>query len=70
MPSAIPYSPTGFYWNTRGNIRCEQHTQEIEQIRWDAEGWGPIPETDEHSRPHYQCQKCRPDGNPPGHAES
>ena len=64
MPSAIPHSPTGFYWNTRGHTRCEQHAQEIEQLRWDAEGWEPIPETEQPQRRHYQCEKCSPDGTP------
>jgi hypothetical protein len=64
MPSAIPHSPTGLYWNTRGNIRCEQHAQEIEPIRWDAEGWVPIPAHEEPQQRLYQCQKCSPDGNP------
>lgn len=47
MPSAIPRSPIGLYWNTHGNIRCEQHSQEFEQLRWDVEGWVPIPESEE-----------------------
>ena len=63
VPPAIPRSPTGLYWNTRGNIRCELHAQEIEQARWDAEVWGAIPESEEPRQRQYQCQRCSPDGN-------
>ena len=51
-----PLSPTGMYWNTRGNIRCEQ---EIEQTRRDSEGWGPIPESEEPHKRYYQGQQRR-----------
>ena len=64
MPSAIPHSLTGLYWNTRGNVRCELHAQEIEQTRWDTEGWMPIPAHEAPEKRLYQCQKCSPDGNP------
>jgi hypothetical protein len=63
MPPLPPHSPTGLYWNTRGNIRCGQHAIDISETSWQVEGWMPIPE---HEAPHrrlYQCQKCSPDGN-------
>ena len=66
MPAAIPHSPTGLYWNRRGNIRCEQHALELAQTRWDAEGWAPIPTSEEPKKRRYQCQKCSPYGNPIG----
>jgi hypothetical protein len=50
----------------RGNIRAEQHAQELEQVRWDADGWVPIPESEAPQLRRYQCQKCNPDGNPIG----
>jgi hypothetical protein len=64
MPSPLPHSPTALYWNTRGNVRCEIHVQEIEQTRWGIEGWAPIPKHEDPHRRRYQCQKCSPDGNP------
>ena len=63
-PTAIRPSPTGLYWNMRGNIRCEAHGREIESDRWKAEGWQPIPQHEEPTKRHYQCQRCSPDGNP------
>jgi len=63
MSSVIPESPTGLYWNTRGNIRCEIHAREIEPVRWNAEGWVAVPTSEEPRQRHYQCQKCAPDGN-------
>jgi hypothetical protein len=63
MPSVIPASSTGLYWNTRGNIRCEPHARELEPLRWDAEGWMPIPTSEEPQQRRYQCQKCSSDGN-------
>jgi hypothetical protein len=63
MSSLIPGSPTGLYWNTRGNIRCEQHARDIEPSSWLADGWGPIPESEQPQERRYQCQKCSPDGN-------
>ena len=61
MPQAIPYSPTGLYWNPPGHIRCGQHALEISEARWRTEGWQPIPEQPVHRQ--YQCQKCSPNGN-------
>jgi len=63
MPPAIQSSSTGLYWNTRGNIRCETHARELERQKWDAEGWAPIPDTEEPQKRQYQCQRCSPDGN-------
>ena len=63
MPSAIPHSPTGLYWNRRGHIRCEQHALELAQTRWDGEEWAPIPASEEPKKRHYQCLKCSRDGN-------
>ena len=63
MPTAIPDSVTGLYWNIRGNIRCEQHAQELEPVRWETESWVPIPPAEEPKQRRYQCQKCSPDGN-------
>jgi hypothetical protein len=64
MSTSIPPSSSGLYWNTRGNIRCESHARDIEPGKWEAEGWVPIPESEEPKRRRYQCQKCSPDGNP------
>ena len=63
MSLAIPQSPTGLYWNTRGNVRCEEHARELESHRWDAEGWQAIPQAEEPAQRVYQCQRCSPDGN-------
>jgi hypothetical protein len=63
MRTAVPLSTTGLYWNTRGNIRCEQHARELDESRWKAEGWQPIPEHEQPVDRHYQCQRCSPDGN-------
>jgi len=57
MAPTIPPSPTGLYWNTRGNIRCEPHAQETDRDRWEAEGWQPIPEHEQPQRRQYQCQR-------------
>ena len=59
----IPESLTGLYWSIRGQIRCETHVREIDGQRWDAEGWSPIPESEEPKKRRYQCQRCSPDGN-------
>jgi len=63
MPPLVPTSPTGLYWNTRGNIHCERHARQLESSRWEVEGWAPIPEAEEPQQRGYQCQKCSPDGN-------
>ena len=63
MATAVPNSPTGLYWNTRGNIRCELHAREVEPSKWTAELWEPIPDTEEPRKRRYQCQRCSPDGN-------
>ena len=63
-PVLVPESPTGLYWNTRGNIRCEQHARELDLEKWEAELWAPIPEHEEPAKRHYQCQRCSADGNP------
>jgi hypothetical protein len=63
MPAAIPYSPTGLYWNPPGDIRCAQHAQDLSEVRWQAESWQPIPEQEHPVHCQYRCQKCSPDGN-------
>jgi hypothetical protein len=62
-PVLVPTSPTGLFWNTRGNIRCELHARELDLETWEAELWTPIPEHEEPSKRHYQCQRCSPDSN-------
>jgi len=63
MPPSIPSSPTGLFWNTRGNIRCELHARDIDATQWEAEGWAPVPLSEKPQSRRYQCQRCSPDGN-------
>jgi hypothetical protein len=63
MPSTTPTSLTGLYWNTRGNIRCEEHILDIDDQKWLAEAWAPIPQHEEPVQRQYQCQRCAGDGN-------
>jgi hypothetical protein len=56
-----PESPTGLFWSIRGSVLCRRHAQDIEDVRWAAENWEPLPESSQGSQ-HYQCQRCSPDG--------
>ena len=58
----IPVSPTGLYWSIRGNVACAEHANNIEEARWDSEGWAPLPHTSQGLRGRtYQCEYCSPD---------
>jgi hypothetical protein len=63
MPPLISPSPTGLFWNTRGNIRCDLHARDIDATQWEAEGWAPVPLSEKPQSRRYQCQRCSPDGN-------
>ena len=64
MSAALPPSQTGLFRDTSGNIRCVIHALEIEESRWQAEGWAPIAESEQAKARRYQCQKCRPNDIP------
>jgi hypothetical protein len=59
-------SPTGLYWSIRGRVRCRKHLADIDEDRWRADKWAPLPPSAfERDAPHlsYQCQRCSTDGN-------
>lgn len=56
-----PESASGLYGSIRGTVLCERHANEIEDVRWAAEEWQPVPESSQGMQ-HYQCQRCSPDG--------
>jgi hypothetical protein len=55
-----PESPSGLYWSIRGKVLCAEHTSEIDDDRWAAENWEPLPESSRFRQ--YQCQRCSADG--------
>ena len=56
-----PESASGLYWSIRGTVLCAQHAKDIEDDRWAAEDWQPVPESSQGLQ-QYQCQRCSPDG--------
>ena len=57
----LPESSTGLYWSIRGTVLCEHHAKDIDDSRWIAEEWQPVPESSQGLQ-QYQCQRCSPDG--------
>jgi hypothetical protein len=55
-----PESASGLYWSIRGKVLCAEHASEINDDRWAAENWEPLPESSRSRQ--YQCQRCSPDG--------
>lgn len=45
------------YWNTKGEIACEDHAPATNDQRWAAERWGPMPDMGARNV-RYQCQHC------------
>ena len=63
MPIMRPDSPTGLYGSIRGNVLCPQHMEEVDEGRWIAEAWEPLPRSSQGAEGHhYQCQRCSRDG--------
>jgi hypothetical protein len=61
--SMRPESSTGLYWSIRGSVLCAQHAGEIDDERWIADAWEPLPPSSQGGRgAHYQCRRCSPDG--------
>lgn len=57
-----PPSALGLYWSIRGEVACEQHTPDMTDSRWTAEGWAPVPVSSGHVHgARYQCQHCAVD---------
>ena len=56
-----PESASGLYWSIRGTVLCGRHAKDVEDARWAAEEWQPLPESSQGLQ-HYQCQRCSPDG--------
>ncbi len=67
MQRTIPSSQTGLYWNLRGNVRCAHHAEVLDDRKWKAEAWAPLPASENtrvaRTKRRYQCQQCSPDGN-------
>jgi hypothetical protein len=62
-----PPSPTGLYWSVHGEVACADHAPEVEDPRWNLEGWAPAPTkvrsgTVQGTQYEYQCQHCALDG--------
>lgn len=48
---------TELYWSIRGEVACQRHAPAVDDPRWAAERWAPVPRGS-----RYQCQHCAPDG--------
>jgi hypothetical protein len=58
----LPDSPTGLYWSVRGQVACPSHATQLEDSRWVAEKWVPMPAASQGFRGiRYQCEYCSPD---------
>jgi hypothetical protein len=56
-------SPTGLFWSIRGEVACERHAPPLEDPRWNADGWAPLPPSSARLQgARYQCQHCAEDG--------
>ena len=57
-----PESPSGLYWSMRGKVLCAEHTSEIDDDRWAAENWEPLPSP--HDRASISANGAPPIAQP------
>ena len=62
-PAPLRDSPTALYWSIRGSVLCTLHIREVDEQRWNSDGWQPLPATSQGlNGKRYQCQRCSSDG--------